>query len=199
MKGMALPKMSTVKAKPTFKSAAVDSDCPNLLKKQFNPSAPNRVWVSDITYIKVNGKFVYLCVIIDLFARKLIAYKTGINAKVSLVIDTFNAAYKSRRSPVGTLFHSDRGVQYTAKDFRKLLDNVNFIQSFSAKGHPFDNAVVESFFKFLKHEETDRRSFSSLDELNLALFEYAHFYNSLRPHSANGFLTPIELENEFIH
>jgi transposase InsO family protein len=199
MKGMSLPKMSTVKPKPAPKTMSADSECPNLLNKQFNPSAPNRVWVSDITYIKVNGKFVYLCVIIDLFARKLIAYKIGARADASLTIDTFNTAYKLRGAPAGTLFHSDRGVQYTAKDFRKLLDNANFIQSFSAKGHPYDNAVVESFFKFLKHEEIDRRSFDSLDELNLALFEYMHFYNHSRPHSANDNLTPHELESRFFN
>jgi transposase InsO family protein len=124
-------------------------------------------------------------------------HKSGIKADVSLVVDTFNTAYKLRGKPVGTLFHSYRCVQYTAKTFRKLLDGVNFIQSFSAKGHPYDNAVAEAFFKFLKHEETDRRSFSSLDKLNLALFEYSHFYNNARPHSANGNLTPDELEFRF--
>jgi len=96
------------------------------------------------------------------------------------------------------MFHSDRGVQYTSRGFRKILDNVEFVQSFSAKGHPYDNAVAESFFKYLKKEELNRRIFNSINALNLSLFEYIEgFYNKNRPHSANDFLSPIEKEDAF--
>ena len=94
------------------------------------------------------------------------------------------------------MFHSDRGCQYTSKEFRNALDNANFVQSFSAKAHPYDNAVAESFFKFLKKEELDRRTFNSLCDLNLSLFEYIEsFYNKRRPHSANDFLS---LDDSFL-
>jgi putative transposase len=199
MKGMALPKLSTVKPKFVKIVQASDAAYPNLLKKQFNPTAPNLVWVSDITYIKINGGFAYVCVIIDLFARKLIAYKASLKADVSLSVETLQRAYVSRGMPSGVIFHSDRGVQYTAKEFRRALDTMNYTQSFSAKGHPYDNAVAEAFFKFLKLEETDRRKFRSLEELDLALFEYARFYNNSRPHSANDGITPDEREALFLN
>lgn len=95
------------------------------------------------------------------------------------------------------IFHSDRGSQYTGDEFRKRLDRASFIQSFSKKGHPYDNAVAEAFFKFLKLEETNRRSYCSFDELQLSVFEYIHFYNFYRPHSANNLLSPVHFENCF--
>lgn len=190
MKEMKLPKMSTVK--PKFK-ATKQSDslpCPNILKQKFNPKAPNMAWCSDITYIKVQNRFYYLCVIIDLFSRMVIAYHISNRIDSKLVLDTFEAALKNRNYPAGTLFHSDRGAQYTCLAFRKRLDDASFVQSFSAKGHPYDNAVAESFFKFLKLEEVDRRTYHSLQELRLSIFQYIHFYNFNRPHSSSNFLPP---------
>jgi putative transposase len=197
MKSMQLPKMSSIKPKAVFSSNTADSDCPNHLKQNFNPSAPNQVWVSDITYIRVGNRFCFLCIVIDLFARKVIAYRLSSKMNVQLTIDTFQAAWNIRGKPSGLLFHSDRGCQYTAKEFRKLIDSHDVVQSFSAKGHPYDNAVAESFFKFLKLEETNRKSYSSLNELQLSLFSYIHFYNTLRPHGSNAYLTPDEKEIAF--
>jgi transposase InsO family protein len=150
--------------------------------------------VSDITYIKAAGRWHYVCVVIDLYARKLLAYKLSRKADSKLVIDTFQAAYALRGRPAGIIFHSDRGVQYTSRAFRKLLDEANVTQSFSAKGYPYDNAVAESFFKFLKLEETDRKAYNSFEELDTSLFEYARFYNNSRPHSHNDGLTPNQQE-----
>ncbi len=97
------------------------------------------------------------------------------------------------------LFHSDRGCQFTAKAFRKHLDELNIVQSFSAKGHPYDNAVMECFFKYLKKEETNRRTYSSFDELKLSIFQYINgFYNSFRPHSHNNGLSPDQAEMNFL-
>lgn len=198
MKSVQLPKMSTVKPKVKKITSPVH-DCCNLLKKQFSTTAPNIVWVSDITYVKVSSRFCYICVVIDLFARKVISYKCSQKIDTKLVSDTVEIAYRNRNYPKGVLFHSDRGTQYTSKIFRKLLDKLNFTQSFSAKAHPYDNAVAESFFKYLKHEELNRKSFASISELNLALFEYIEgFYNSRRPHSANSFLSPTEKENLYL-
>ena len=96
------------------------------------------------------------------------------------------------------MFHTDRGSQFTAKRFRQYLNQHGMIQSFSVKGYPYDNAVMECFFRYLKHEETNRRSYASLAELQVALFRYIHgFYNVLRPHSHNNGLPPIAAE-EFV-
>jgi putative transposase len=98
------------------------------------------------------------------------------------------------------MFHSDRSAQYTSKDFRMVLDDFGFVQSFSAKGHHFDNAVVESFFKYLKKETLNSISFSSVHQLKLALFEYIEaFYNKNRPHFSNNLLSPDEKESRFLN
>lgn len=195
MKSMNLPKMSTVK--PTFKPLKADNSlpCTNVLKQKFITSRPNLVWVSDITYIKVNGKFRYLCVIIDLFSRKVISYSVSNKPDAELVRYTFHSAYAKRNPGETLIFHSDRGCQYTSKKFRSLLDSFHVVQSFSAKGYPYDNAVAESFFKYLKLEETNRRSYCSSAELKLSLFQYIEgYYNKKRPHSANDMLAPNEKE-----
>ena len=199
MKSMTLPKMST--AKPVYTHVKPDQEgYKNLLDQKFNPEKPNLVWVSDITYVKVAGRFAYVCVVIDLFSRKVIAYKTSLKIDTRLVLDTFSLAYSKRGRPKGVMFHSDRGCQYTSSHFRKAIDNAEFIQSFSAKGHPFDNAVAESFFKYLKKEELNRKTFNSVRDLDLALFEYiVGFYNRNRPHSANAFLSPDEKEGLFFN
>ena len=98
----------------------------------------------------------------------------------------------------GLMFHSDRGSQYTAFAFRKLLDELNVVQSFSKKGYPFDNACCESFFKYLKKEETNRRNFRTYRDLYHSVFQYIEgFYNSRRPHGSLGYLTPDEMEATF--
>ena len=110
------------------------------------------------------------------------------------------AACSKRNFPKGVIFHSDRGCQYTSKIFRDTLFSFDFVQSFSAKAHPYDNAVAESFFKYLKKEDLNRKTFSSLHELDIALFEYIEgFYNPKRPHFANNLLTPDEKENLFFN
>ena len=194
MKSMTLPQMST--AKPYQHHKSENSECINHLEQKFDQKAPNLVWVSDITYIKAGGKWYYLCVIIDLFSRKVIAWDLSAHPNANLVISTFQKAYQSRNAPYGLMFHSDRGSQYTALAFKKLLDSLNIVQSFSKKGYPFDNAVAESFFKYLKKEETDRRIYSSLADLRIALFEYIDgYYNSRRPHGSLGYLTPNEKDS----
>lgn len=195
MSSLALPKMSTVR--PRVKKQILDDHlpCSNLLEQKFVAKAPNRVWCSDITYIKLGNSFAYLCVVIDLFARVVISWSLSKKMDTDFVIDTVNKAIRTRRIKDCVLFHSDQGTQYTSKKFRSFLNEHNFVQSFSNKSHPWDNAVVESFFKFLKHEELNRRCFSSLADLKLAVFEYIEgFYNPMRPHSANDFLAPIQKE-----
>ncbi len=193
---MNLPKMMT--KKPKFKHKEADFECKNILNQNFYPEAPNQVWASDITYLKVNNKWVYLCIIMDLFSRKIIAWNTSTKIDAKLVISTFKMACSKRNLSENLMFHSDRGSQYIAKDFRKLLDSYNVLQSFSKKGYPYDNAVVESFFKHLKREETNRRTYNSLNDLNLSLFEYIEgFYNNKRPHATLDYMTPSEKEVEY--
>ena len=107
----------------------------------------------------------------------------------------FKKAYDKRNAPSGLMFHFDRGSQYTAFAFRQLLDSLNVVQSFSKKGYPFDNACCECFFKYLKKEEVNRKTYHSLQELHLSVFEYIEgFYNSKRPHGTLGMLIPNEKE-----
>ena len=111
---------------------------------------------------------------------------------------TFQKAYQRRNMPYGLMFHSDRGTQYTAFSFRQLLDSLNVVQSFSKKGYPFDNAVCECFFKYLKREETNRRTYHTFHALHLSIFEYIEgFYNSRRPHDSLGYLTPNVMESAY--
>lgn len=195
MKAMQLPRMSTVK--PSGRAKHNDNgDFPNHLDRDFSQKAPNLVWASDITYIKAGGKWHYLCIVMDLFSRKVISWHISPKADVELVMATFKKAYDKRNAPCGLMFHSDRGSQYTAFSFRRLLDSLNIVQSFSGRGCPFDNACCECFFKYLKREETNRRIYHSFHELQLSVFEYIEgYYNSRRPHATLAMLTPDEAED----
>lgn len=197
MRSMDLPKMSTEKPKPACRRTD-NSECTNHLQQRFSQDAPNLVWASDITYLKAGGRWYYLCVIIDLFSRKVISWQLSCRADTDLVMASFRKAYEKRNAPYGLMFHSDRGTQYTAFAFRRLLDSLNVVQSFSKKGYPFDNAVCESFFKYLKHEETGRRTYHTFNQLYLSVFEYIEgYYNSRRPHGTLGYLTPNEVETAY--
>lgn len=113
-----------------------------------------------------------------------------------MVIDTFNKSFSSRNRLKNLIFYSDSGFRYTSQNFRKLLEQCNVIQTFSAKGYPDDNAVAESFFKFLKLEELNRQTFYTKAQFELSLFEYMEgFYNSKRPHSTNHMLSPNQKES----
>ena len=194
IKQLQLPKMST--DKPAVRSNSSDTEaCCNHLQQKFNQKAPNLVWVSDITYIKAGGIWYYLCIVMDLFSRKVISWHISSKANVELVITAFKKAYEKRNAPYGLMFHSDRGSQYTAFTFRRLLDSLNVVQSFSKKGYPFDNACCECFFKYLKQEETNRKCYRSLTELQLSVFEYIEgYYNTKRSHGTLNMLTPNEAE-----
>ena len=148
MRSMTLPKPSTVKPKRTPQKDS--GECHDLLRRQFHQSAPNLVWVSDFTYLRVNRTWYFLCIVMDLFSRKIIGWSLSSKHDTALIIAAFHKAYQSRNISYGLIFHSDQGAEYTASSFRKLLDANNIVQSFSKKGCPFDNACCESFFKFLK-------------------------------------------------
>lgn len=124
----------------------------NILQRQFQVDAPNRVWVSGVTYFKINNKYFYVCAILDLFLRKVVAHSGSPKNSTYLITSTFRQAFKSINAPQSLMFHSDQGAQYTSKAFRKLLRMNKIVQSFSAPGQPYGNAFMESFFSYMKRE-----------------------------------------------
>ena len=195
---MKLPEMSTKKTSLRSYRKNNRNSGSNILNRQFKPKAPNLAWVSDITYIRTVKGVCYLCVIIDLFSRKVIAWNVNSRQNTKLVSDTLLKAWNLRGHPEGVLFHSDRGTQYTSDEFRHLLDNINFSQSLSNTACPYDNAVAESFFKFLKKEEISRRKFLQVKDVKQSIMSYIDgFYNPTRPHSAIDFLSPNDFESKF--
>lgn len=200
MKQMKLPQMSTVKPPKAAVNKENDGVCQNLLSQRFDQEAPNLVWVCDFTYVKVGGKFHYICVILDLYARKVIACRVGSRIDRFLALDTLRDAVRLRGVSQGIMFHTDRGSQFTSGDFRRVIDELGMVQSFSAKGHPYDNAVMECFFKYLKKEELDRRRFQTVGQLKQSLLSYiSGFYNAQRPHSHNHGLPPNQAEFAFFN
>ena len=162
----------------------------NLLKQNFNQTVPNRVWVSDITEIKINYKPVYLCVILDLFSRKVISYELSKVNSFRLTLNAYKKAVVNRNThPM--IFHSDRGVQYTSKAFRTYLQNNDVLLSYSAAGYPYDNAVMESFFSHFKKEAVyPKLPFSSIQAYKTVVQNYIEYYNKQRLHQGIGMITP---------
>ena len=167
------------------------------LKLNFSVSAPNQVWVSDVTYFNYNDRFYYICAVLDLYSRKAIAYKISLKHSAQLISTTFKAAYKERQPSQGLIIHSDRGVQYTSYSFEKLLTSLGVEHSFSPAGKPSHNAVMESFFSSMKREELYRTNYRSVDEFKEGVARYIQFYNNERPHSVIGYKTPNAYETAF--
>ena len=139
----------------------------------------------------------YICVIIDLYARKVIAYNVSNSNNTRLVKRTLKEAYEERKPNSDLVFHSDNGSNYTSKSFMKYLKELNITQSFSRPHIPYDNSVVESFFKYLKAEELYRTKYKSEREFKESLAKYMTFYNTERPHSIIKYLTPDKWEGKY--
>jgi putative transposase len=167
------------------------------LKMRFSVHAPNQVWVSDVTYYKHESRFQYICAIIDLYARKVVAHKISQKHSSQLITATFKQAYSSRRPEAGLIFHSDRGAQYTSHTFQNLLKNCGVKQSFSPSGRPQHNAVMESFFSTMKREELYRTNYHSLNELKERVERFINRYNNERPHITLNYKTPNAHERLF--
>lgn len=182
-----------IKFKITTKAAKKAIKIDNILNRNFVTDAPNKVWVSDITYIQTEQGWVYLCIILYLFSRKIVGWGCSDRINNELVIHTFLKAYWNRRPQKGLIFHSDRGSQYTSNEFQKVLKNLNVTQSLSRKANCLDNAVAESCFHTIKQELG--RSFTSRDVANSMIFEYIEaFYNSYRRHSFLNYYSPNKFE-----
>lgn len=169
---------------------------PNLLKRDFFSKSINECWVSDITYIDTNEGWLYLCTILDLFSRKVVGWSMASHMRAELAIDALDMAVKHRNPPKNLLFHSDRGVQYASKDFRKKLESYNMVQSMSRKGNCWDNAPAESFFSTLKMEEVyTHKKYQTREGARKSIFEYIEvFYNRKRSHSFLDYKSPAEYE-----
>ena len=170
---------------------------PNRVKRKFLTDAPNKVWISDITYAKVGSDFLYLCTILDLYSRKVLSYNISDRIDTGLTLKTFHEAFTKRNKPTGLIFHSDQGVQYTSYEFRSYLKCNGVIQSFSAPGNPYDNAVAERFFSSVKDEDLRRNFYETKEEFQTAMDRYIDFYNDYRPHQRMGFLTPNQVERKY--
>lgn len=176
-----------------------DPTLKNLLKRDFYPKHPNKVWVSDFTQFNVDyDQKYFICVIIDLFSRKVISYSLANHLKTDLLVHTFNQAISNRNLKFEELiFHSDQGCQFTEKDFRKKLESLKIKQSFSKTGTPYDNAVVESFFSCLKREQLYVEDINNFEDLVYHLNYYIDFYNDKRPHQTLDYKTPSQVEKEY--
>lgn len=168
----------------------------NRLERDFSVDAPDHVYAGDITYVWTQEGWLYLAVVIDLYSRKVVGWSMGRRLTSSLVCDALQMAMWRRRPPKGQLIHhSDRGVQYASRPFRKLLKTHGIEGSMSRKGDCWDNAVVESFFGTLKSERVHWRSYQTREEARADIVEYiTMFYNSRRLHSYLGYQSPDEFE-----
>jgi len=171
--------------------------CSNIVDRNFNILEPNKVWVSDITYIPTKEGWLYLCIILDLFSRKIVGWSMDKNMKEKIVLKAFQMALLNRNPSLDLVFHSDRGSQYTAKLFKEVLRTNKIRQSMSRKGNCWDNACAESFFHTLKTELVKHENYNSREEARLSVFEYIEiFYNRQRRHSYLGYVSPVKYENK---
>jgi len=167
---------------------------PNLVKNLV-VTALNRVWVADITYIRILTTFVYLAVILDSFSRKVIGYALSKSLDTSLTLSALKMAFVERKAPKGCIHHSDQGVQYAAHEYVKELKEHGFLISMARTGNPYENAKAESFFKTLKHEEVYLWDYRTLnDVVKRVPYFIEEVYNKKRLHSALGYIPPDEFE-----
>jgi len=170
---------------------------PNVLNRNFVAQKPNRVWVSDITYIWTFEGWLYLAAVLDLFSRGVVGLAMDKTIAETLVLQAMQQAILRRNPVKGLICHSDRGSQYAGNDFKAILSCNEFVGSMSRKGDCWDNAVAESFFHTLKVELVHRMKFKTREEAKRKIFEYVEtYYNRKRAHSTLGFLSPFEYERQ---
>jgi putative transposase len=167
---------------------------PNLVAS-VKPSGVNQLWVADITYIRLQLEFVFLAVILDAFSRRAVGWALGRTLPTELTLAALHMAVKQRQPAPGLVHHSDRGVQYAAKDYVAMLRSHGFQISMSRRGNPFDNAMCESFLKTLKYEQVYREDYRVFEEAELGIEHFIEdIYNEKRLHSALSYLPPAEFE-----
>jgi transposase InsO family protein len=168
---------------------------PNRLVQAPKATAPNQLWVADITYIQTQEGWLYVAAILDLYSRKIVGWAMRERIDTALVLAALNMALLHRQPPTHLLCHSDRGVQYASADYRAALTTAGLVASMSRRGNCYDNATMESFWSTLKLDLVYRRSFATRNQARHELFDYIeNFYNRQRSHTSLGFLSPVDFE-----
>ncbi len=195
MRHLGLQAVTRKKFKSTTDSQHNKPIAPNLLKQKFVMDKSNQAWVSDITAIRVNQKWLYLAVVIDLYSRKVIGWAMDKCMKAYLVCSALKIALQSRGYPKGAIVHNDHGSQYCSKSYQKLIASHQLKCSMSGKGNCYDNAVCESFFHTLKTELVYQRKYEMRDQARRSIFWYIEaYYNRIRRHSGIDYMSPIDYE-----
>jgi putative transposase len=172
-------------------SLAVD----NTLDRRFDAEAPDKAWVTDITYIRTHEGFAYLAVVLDLFSRRIVGWSMQARQTTNVVLQALLAAVWRRKPKGRVLVHSDQGSQFTSLEWASFLRHHDLQPSMSRRGNCHDNAVAESFFNLLKRERIRRKVYRTRDDARADVFDYIEmFYNSTRKHARNGMLSPVEFE-----
>jgi putative transposase len=186
------------KRKAHYSSGEVSTVAPNLLKREFDVTNPNKVWVTDITYIRTYEGWLFLGVVIDLFSRQVVGWSMSERINTDLVLDAITMACWRRKPKEEVLVHSDQGCQYTSYDWRSMLEANNLKASMSRRGNCHDNACAESFFQLLKRERIRRKIYRAREEGKRDIFNYIElFYNSTRRHGNNDDLSPMDYEQDY--
>jgi len=168
---------------------------PNLLDRNFTATAPNRIWLADITYIETDQGWLYLAAVMDLYSRRIVGWAMEHHLRADLPLAALKMAIAVQRPGPGLVHHSDRGVQYASAEYRNVMQSVGFRASMSRKADCYDNAPMESFFHTLKTELVHHRHYTTRQEARRDIFAYIEgFYNRTRRHSAIGYISPIEME-----
>ncbi|WP_026010810.1 IS3 family transposase, partial [Paenibacillus sp. OSY-SE] len=170
-----------------------------VLNQTFATSAPNKVYMTDITYIPTDEGWLYLASVMDLYTRKIVGFHMDERMTKELVIIALDRAYNSQRPAPGVLHHSDRGSQYASADYQKRLKKYQMIGSMSRKGNCYDNACIESFHSVLKKELVYLEKFKTRSQAKKSIFEYIScFYNGKRIHSPIEYYTPNQYERMYL-
>ena len=170
---------------------------PNLLNRDFNADRPNQKWVTDISYIKTQQGTLYLSVIRDLYDNSIVAYKTGTEQNINLVLSTIKAAKRKEKVTAELQLHSDQGFQYTSPAYFNLTKSYGITPSMSRRGNPYDNAMAENFFSILKTECIYRAKLKTYEDARILISEYIHIYNNERIQLKTK-LTPLEKRSQYV-